>query len=107
MINNSGALSYEFTNNGSFTFRFKDQYGNEGQTEASVTRIDRTPPYVVNAMYSPSTTTNQDVLVTLTMSEAVQNLTGWISSSGGTVFTKSYPNNQSESLLFYDIAGNT
>jgi len=107
LTNNSGSSSYEFTNNGSFIFRFVDSYGNEGQTEAQVNRIDRTSPYVVDASYASATATNQDVLVTLTMSESVQAIAGWTRGSGGTVFSKSYSHNESESLLFYDIAGNT
>lgn len=42
ITNNSGAVSYTFTSNGSFTFELEDEYGNTGSVLATVNWI--TPP---------------------------------------------------------------
>lgn len=46
VTNNGGKSAYTFTDNGSFTFTFKDAAGNTGEATAVVANIDRTPPRV-------------------------------------------------------------
>lgn len=46
IINNSGSDTYTFTQNGSFTFEFKDAAGNTGTALAEVNYIDKDAPYV-------------------------------------------------------------
>ena len=44
VTNNGGEFSYTFTEDGSFTFQFTDQYGNADSATALVDWIDQTPP---------------------------------------------------------------
>jgi len=44
VTNNSGRKTFTFTENGSFTFEFKDANGAVGRTTATVDWIDKTPP---------------------------------------------------------------
>lgn len=44
VTNNDGSRTKTFTENGSFTFTFVDQVGNNGSTTATVSNIDKTPP---------------------------------------------------------------
>jgi hypothetical protein len=74
ITNNSGSDEYEFTGNGTFTFEFVDSYGNTGSEEAVVNWIDKINPEALSVIYSPSTSTNGIVTVTLTVSEAVQSI---------------------------------
>ena len=74
VTNNGNATGYTFTGNGNFTFTFIDAYGNTGSVTAVVNRIDKTAPEAVSVSYLPNTNTNGNVEVTLTTSEAVQNI---------------------------------
>ncbi|HOJ11628.1 MAG TPA: hypothetical protein PK733_13685, partial [Clostridiales bacterium] len=44
IIINNPSDQYTFTENGAFTFEFKDSAGNVGKATAMVTKIDKTPP---------------------------------------------------------------
>ncbi|OUS78667.1 hypothetical protein B1748_00900 [Paenibacillus sp. MY03] len=46
VLNNNGRNTYTFTDNGSFTFRFADEAGNEAMAVATVSNIDKTAPSV-------------------------------------------------------------
>ncbi|MDO8522889.1 MAG: DUF5011 domain-containing protein, partial [bacterium] len=46
VINNDGEMSYEFIENGSFTFEFVDEAGNEGSAMATIENIDTAPPII-------------------------------------------------------------
>lgn len=46
VTNNNGKSSYTFTDNGSFTFEFKDAAGNVGTETATVNNIDKAAPKV-------------------------------------------------------------
>ncbi|MGE5416597.1 MAG: hypothetical protein ACM3UZ_07530, partial [Acidobacteriota bacterium] len=70
VTNNNGASTYTFSDNGSFTFQFKDEAGNSGTATAIVNWIDKTPP-TATITYSPSTTTSSNVVATMTSSEPV------------------------------------
>jgi hypothetical protein len=43
ITNNGGSASYLFTENGSFTFEFKDEAGNSGSETATVSWITARP----------------------------------------------------------------
>ncbi|MFH1598592.1 MAG: S8 family serine peptidase [Patescibacteria group bacterium] len=59
VTNNSGATTYTFTANGSFTFEFADSIGNPGSATATVANIDKTGPTdpTTYSVYSSSTAT--------------------------------------------------
>ena len=59
-IISEGGSSHEFTENGSFIFRFVDTAGNTGEVTATVSNIDKTFPTSVITLPS-STQTNQTV----------------------------------------------
>jgi hypothetical protein len=96
---------HTFTNNDSFTFTFHDDYGNTGSAIATVTRIDKASPILILS-YSPSTATNQPVLVTLTTNEPVTKPVGWSGATTGTTFTKIYTGNTTQPITTYDLVGN-
>ena len=47
ITNNDGKNTYTFTENGSFTFQYKDENDFEGSAVATVNWIDKTPPEVI------------------------------------------------------------
>ena len=62
IINNGGSNRYTFSNNGSFTFRYRDMAGNEAETTATVSKIDKLAP-TPTVFYDTQQWTNQDVNV--------------------------------------------
>jgi|GEM_PF-7055766 len=99
VINNEG-LSRVFTDNGTFTFQFRDAAGNIGTALATVSNIDRTAPTATVA-YSTTAPTNQDVVVTINPSEAVT-----VTNNNGSL-TRTFTANGSYTFEFKDAAGNT
>lgn len=67
VINNSGKITYTFTENGEFTFEFLDRAGNKGTATVYVDWIAKLPKYEIK--YSIKSLTNQDVKVTLELEE--------------------------------------
>lgn len=51
IINNNGESEYVFEENGTFTFQFKDEAGNLGYKEITVTNIDKDAPIAVLTYY--------------------------------------------------------
>lgn len=64
VTNNDGSSNYTFTENGSFTFTFKDKLGNVGEATASVTWINQSLP-VVSVSYDITEKTDKDVVATI------------------------------------------
>jgi hypothetical protein len=100
ITNNGGSASYAFSENGSFTFEFIDATGNKGSAIATVANIDKIAPTATVA-YNKTTPTNQDVIATITPSEAVT-----ITNNGGSK-SYTYTQNGSFTFNFVDAAGNT
>ena len=57
---------------------FTSVYGFTGSAMVVITRIDKDAPYATSVVYNPSSNTNGDVEVTLTINEAVQAISGWV-----------------------------
>jgi hypothetical protein len=74
-------------------------------TSNTIGNIDRTPP-IGTITYSTTGQTNQSVTVTLTTDEPVQKPSGWNGNDLDTTFTKVYPLNKTETISFFDLAGN-
>lgn len=70
VTNNSGQKIKKFTENGEFTFNYKNAAGIPGEASASVSNIDKTPPEV-NVTYSHSEITKDDVVASFTADEEV------------------------------------
>ena len=57
VTNNSGNISYVFTENGEFTFEFEDKAGNKGTATAKVDWIDKVAPIATIKLHCDITRT--------------------------------------------------
>ena len=96
ITNNGGNAAYTFTENGSFTFTFKDAAGNIGTATATVTWIDKEAP---TAQLEYETIGNKVIVRVVNPSEEITYQEG----TGIYEFTA----NGSYEIVFYDKAGNT
>lgn len=71
VTNNNGQKTKRFTENGEFTFTYKNAAGIEGEATASVTNIDKEAP-VVTVSYSHDSVTKEDVVATFNCEENVE-----------------------------------
>ncbi|MBR5517759.1 MAG: DUF5011 domain-containing protein [Clostridia bacterium] len=71
VTNNDGQKTKRFTENGEFTFVYKNAAGIEGEATASVTNIDKIAP-TVTVTYSHDKVTNEDVTATFICEEDVE-----------------------------------
>ncbi|WP_248923908.1 Ig-like domain repeat protein [Paenibacillus hamazuiensis] len=102
ILNNGGSDTVVFTENGSFTFRFRDEAGNTAELTASVDTIDKDPPHSV-LTYSETSWTNRDVTATLTFDNETRPVT--IIGSGGSN-QHTFTANGSYTFFYRDAAGN-
>ena len=98
-------LTKEYTQNTEKTVIIKDLAGNETTKQINISNIDKTRPGV-EISYSPDSLTNQNVTVTITANEEIQEINGWTLSTDKKVLTKTYSENKSETIGVTDIAGN-
>ena len=103
--NDGKSLIKTYTSNKTETVTIKDLAGNETTVEIAVTNIDKTIP-VATASYSTKNATNENVIVTITANEVVQDVEGWTKSSNGRKLTKTYTKNGAENVEIKDLAGN-
>ena len=68
--------------------------------------IDRTPPEG-EVEYSTKDPTNKDVIVTVQLSEPIQEVEGWELSEDKLTLTKPYTENKTEEIIITDLSGNT
>ena len=92
-----GGNTHTFTENGEYTFTYRDQAGNEGTAKAIVTWIDKVLP-VATISYNITSTTNQDVVATVTFDK--ENVT----VEGGNTHT--FTENGEYTFTYRDQAGN-
>ena len=95
-----GITEYEFTENGTYTFKFLDANGVEQSIEASVSNIDREAPVGV-VSYNITELTNGSVVATLECDEDVT-----IISEGVVDNTYTFEDNAIYTFEFMDEAGN-
>ncbi len=100
VTNNNGSLSRTFTENGSFTFDFRDAAGNTTTKTVTVTNIDKAAP-TGTVTLSTTAPTNQNVTATLTPSEAVT-----VTNNNGSL-VYDFTQNGSFTFQYRDAAGNT
>ena len=67
--------------------------------------VDTIPPEI-EVKNSITTPTNQNVIVTITANEEIQEVEGWTLSAGKTILTKEYTENGEETVEVKDLAGN-
>ena len=108
ILNNDGKNTYTFTQNDSFTFIYQDEYGFDGEATATVNWIDNEGPKAT-VSYSIENITNQDIEVTITTDEAIENqIDGWdFTNDSNTEMKKTYSQNVEEKITIQDELGNT
>ena len=99
-ITNMNTFTYEFIQNGEFTFEFEDKAGNKGSKTAKVTWIDTDAP-IAKITYSNVLPTNKDVTATVTFNEKVI-----ITNNNGNS-TYKFTKNGEFTFEFKDESGNT
>ena len=107
ILNNDGNNTYTFTKNGDFKFVYQDQYGFSGEIIAAVDWIDNQGPQAT-VSYSIQEITNQDVEVTITTDEKINNqVEGWqFTDANQTSMKKTYSSNTEEKVNIQDELGN-
>jgi hypothetical protein len=89
------------------SFIITDLVGNTGQAKVSINQIDKIAPQAINVSYTPTTTTNTDVVAILETSERVRKPNGRKGNATGTIFTKVYTGNTTDTVTFYDQVYNS
>ncbi len=100
-------LTKTYTQNASETVTVKDNANNESIATILVQNIDKEDPEVISINYSEENLTNQNVTVTLTLSEEVQIPDGWLKGKEANTIYKEYDANvANEKVVIVDLAGN-
>ncbi len=100
VTNNSGNISYVFTENGEFTFEFEDKAGNKGTATAKVDWIDKVAP-IATITYSTLEETTEKVTARITFDKENVIITN---NEGKDVYT--FKENGEFTFEFEDKAGN-
>ena len=98
-------LTKTYTKNIKEEVKVYDYGGNEKTMEIKIENIDKEKP-VLEVTYSTTNTTNQDVIVTITSNEEINNVSEWTLSEDKKKLTKTYTENKTENIEVIDIAGN-
>ncbi len=99
ILNNNGSDTYTFTENGTFTFEFVDDYGNQNTLLAEVNYIDKLLPEG-SISYSTIKNTLDPVTVTLTSNEEI------IILNNDGLNTYTFTENGQFEFIYQDLAGN-
>ena len=83
----------------------KDNLDNETIARSEAFCFDNTAP-VLNIKYSTKGTTKENIIVTITANEEIQEVEGWTISTDKKQLTKEYEENAEETITIKDIAGN-
>ena len=83
----------------------KDNFENETITRSEAFNFDNTAPNET-IEYSTKNPTKENVTVTITSNEEIQEVEGWTLSSDKKVLTKEYSENTKETITIKDLAGN-
>ncbi|MCI8309463.1 MAG: hypothetical protein HFJ45_04585, partial [Clostridia bacterium] len=100
VTNNNGSTEYTFTQNGNFTFEFRDKAGNVGNAVATVDWIDKEAP-TAEISYSITGSTKEDVIATLVNESEEITITN---NNGSKEYT--FTENGTFTFKFVDKAGN-
>ncbi len=105
ITNNDGSNEYVFEENGTFTFEYVDSEGNRFQNIARVTWIDKEGPQI-NINYE-TINNGKAVQVTIKANEELKPIEGWTLSEDRLSISKTFDENQTETIQLSDLAGNT
>ncbi|MFK2821802.1 Ig-like domain-containing protein [Arcobacter sp. YIC-80] len=103
---NENSFSKVYLNNQIEEVSFSDDVGNITKKQIVISNIDKTAP-TASIEYSTIENTNEDVIVTITLSEDVKELNDNSWKKEGKVFTKTFSSSANETITFTDLAGNT
>lgn len=98
-------LTKTYEKNETEDIEISDIVGNVSTAKIEVKNIDKENP-IVNIEYSTTQLTKNDVIVTITANEAVQEIEGWQLADDGKKLYKTYTKNTEEVVTIYDLAGN-
>ena len=104
ITNNDGSNEYVFEKNGTFTFEYIDSEGNRSQNIARVTWIDKEGPQI-NINYE-TINNGKAVKVTIQANEELKPIEGWTLSEDRLTISKTFDENQTETIQLSDLAGN-
>lgn len=98
-------LSKTFEQNAEEKLTIYDEYGNSKNVIVSVNNIDKVKPEI-EIEYSIKELTNQDVIVTVSANESIQEVEEWTLHENGKTLTKTYNLNENEEVIVKDLVGN-
>ena len=99
-------LTKKYSENKTETIIIMDLAGNTTTAEITVNNIDKIVPKAM-VKYSTVDLTNQNVTVTITADEEIQEVEGWTLDSSRKILIKEYTENAEETVEIKNIAGNT
>ena len=98
-------LTKEYSANTRETITIRDLAGNETEASIEINNIDKVAPNI-QVEYSTKEITRDNVLVTITVNEEIQEVKDWTLSSDRRKLTKEYSENIKEAVVVKDLAGN-
>ena len=105
LSNDKKTLEKQYSVNTKETVIVKDIAGNEIKANIEINNIDKVAPKV-EVEYSTKELTRENVKVTISSNEQIQNVEGWALSSDKKILTKEYKENIQETIVVKDLAGN-
>ena len=97
-------LEKTYSSNKTETVKVYDEAGNFSEVLVEINNIDKEKP-ILKVNYSIQKMTNEDVKVTITSNEKIQDKEGWNLLDEKTL-EKTYSSNKKETIKVFDLAGN-
>ena len=106
LSSDSKSISKLFSSNYNGNIAVHDLAGNISTINVSINNIDTAGPSL-NVVYNPSNSTNGSVTATISSNERIKKVSGWTLSSNNKSISKKFTKNTSESVIVYDLVGNS
>ena len=104
ITNNAGNNQYIFDENDEFTFEYRDAEGNTGTNTAKVNWIDKEAP-IINVEYE-NINNGEAINVIIQSNERLVAIDGWTLSEDSLSMSKTFYENQTETVQISDLVGN-
>ena len=104
ITNNAGNNQYIFDENDEFTFEYRDAEGNNGTNTAKVNWIDKEAP-IINVEYE-NINNGEAINVIIQSNERLVAIEGWTLSEDSLSMSKTFYENQTETVQISDLVGN-
>ena len=105
LASNKLSITKTYTANKKETVTVTNERGEVIKFGVTVSNIDKTKP-VLTTKYSNQNLTNQNVKVTISSTEKLKTIDGWVLSTDKKSLSKIYTQNTTETVKVYDLAGN-